>query len=100
MRVLARPDRHALALAAQSLADYIACRAFITQHGRVYPITNKAGAVVAFKPYPEVKLANQHLADFHKLAAKFGLTPSDRRSLAVETETASDSSRAKFFATA
>jgi len=62
----------------ESYALYKDCIEYIHAHGSSYTIEDEAGNPKAFRSYPQVGQANQHLINIRSFASEFGFTPSSR----------------------
>jgi P27 family predicted phage terminase small subunit len=83
MGVLALPDRQALALACDALAEHRAARAVVEREGATYPATTESGATL-HRVRPEVGIAADAWRRALRGLSEFGLTPASRGRIDVE----------------
>ncbi len=76
-------DGHVLARYCQLWSRWRAAELFIKQHGDTYPIKNSQGQVIAFKAFPQTKIAQQLAEALLRLEQQIGLTPSVRSRITV-----------------
>jgi P27 family predicted phage terminase small subunit len=76
--VLARVDRDALAAYCKCYARWKAAELFLDEHGQVYPIRGKDGAIRYMQPFPQVAIARSELQVLQRYQQEFGMTPSAR----------------------
>lgn len=85
MQVLTEADLDAAAMLCQELATYADLIHVIATEGRTYTAPTRQGGFVV-RPRPEVAMANAAVANFTRLADRFGLDPQARSRLQVEAE--------------
>lgn len=85
----------------ESLARYVVLRdqwltavKFVNDHGQTYPVREKAqiiegvempGRVVGIQAYPQTYLVSKLSADLARIEASFGMSPSARASIGMQT---------------
>ena len=86
MGLLSDTDRAVLARYAVMSAELVECEEWIETKGRSFPIFNKNGDAVNFKPWPEVRIMATLREQLLRIEGKFGLNPSARADLSVPEE--------------
>ena len=86
MGVLSLVDAHALARYCALWARWRRVEQFIEQHGEVFPIKDEEGRVRYLQQFPQVGVANKLATQLTRLEQEFGMTPSARTRIRVETE--------------
>jgi len=85
MGVLTKADGSAIARYCKLLVRWVDNTAFLEKYGETYPIKDKDGSIKCMMPFPQVAIVNQLSNQILRLEQEFGLTPSSRASLNVET---------------
>lgn len=85
MGVLCTIDAVALGRYCENLAKWIAAHEFVEKHGTVYPVKDKDGNLVEMKPLPQFNAMLRLDERLSRAEAVFGMTPSARASLAIDT---------------
>lgn len=85
MNVLCTIDAVALGRYCENLAKWIAAHEFVEKHGTVYPVKDKDGNLVEMKPMPQFTAMLRLDERLSRSEAAFGMTPSARASLAMDT---------------
>lgn len=79
-------DGQAFALACQSYGIYVECEKKLMEHGRVMVIARENGDYEQQRP--EVSIGNNALKNFKSFCSEFGLTPSARAGIEINTDDA------------
>ena len=90
VRVMTRADVEALARYCDTYEWWLATRAKLRAEGDTYPILNDGGEVKYIAQRPEVAIAHKLAQQLRQLEQDFGLNPSARSSLNVETQKPTD----------
>lgn len=77
MGVLTRPDRVALALLCEALADSVRARQQVNEEGSTYETTNEHGGRMVRK-HPAVEVGGEAVRFAKVMLGEFGLTPAAR----------------------
>lgn len=76
-------------------SEYLKAIEFLDKNGLVYPRHDDSGRVTGLAKYPHVNISHEAAMMCHRIAGKFGFTPSDRTGLTV-TEQQEDDPFQKF----
>ena len=98
VKVMTRADVEALARYCDTYEWWLATRAKLRAEGDTYPILNDGGQVKYIAQRPEVSIAHKLAQHLRQLEQDFGLNPSARTSLNVETTQQETSDDAQMFA--
>lgn len=98
VKVMTRADVEALARYCDTYEWWLATRAKLRKDGDTYPILNDGGEVKYIAQRPEVSIAHKLSQQLRQLEQDFGLNPSARTSLNVETTQQETSDDAQMFA--
>ena len=98
VKVMTRADIEALARYCDTYEWWLATRAKLKAEGDTYPILNDGGQVKYIAQRPEVSIAHKLAQQLRQLEQDFGLNPSARTSLNVETTQQETSDDAQMFA--
>jgi P27 family predicted phage terminase small subunit len=98
VKVMTRADVEALARYCDTYEWWLATRAKLRTEGDTYPILNDGGQVKYIAQRPEVSIAHKLAQQLRQLEQDFGLNPSARTSLNVETTQQETSDDAQMFA--
>lgn len=98
VKVMTRADVEALARYCDTYEWWLATRAKLRTEGDTYPILNDGGQVKYIAQRPEVSIAHKLSQQLRQLEQDFGLNPSARTSLNVETTQQETSDDAQMFA--
>lgn len=98
VKVMTRADVEALARYCDTYEWWLATRAKLRAEGDTYPILNDGGQVKYIAQRPEVSIAHKLAQQLRQLEQDFGLNPSARTSLNVETTQQETSDDAQMFA--
>ena len=98
VKVMTRADVEALARYCDTYEWWLATRAKLRAEGDTYPILNDGGQVKYIAQRPEVSIAHKLSQQLRQLEQDFGLNPSARTSLNVETTQQETSDDAQMFA--
>lgn len=85
VRVMTRADVEALARYCDTYEWWLATREKLRKEGDTYPILNDKGDIKYIAQRPEVSIAHKLAVQLRQLEQDFGLNPSARASLNVET---------------
>ncbi len=85
MGVLTKADGNALARYAVMFCQWRQAQEFITKNGPIFPIRSGTGVTKGFGQFPQVSIAARLSAALLKIEAEFGLTPSSRARIDVNT---------------
>lgn len=86
VKVMTKADVEALARYCDTWEWWLAVRAKLKAEGDTYPILNDGGQVKYVAQRPEVSIAHKLAVQLRQLEQDFGLNPSARTSLNVQTE--------------
>ena len=86
VKVMTRADVEALARYCDTWEWWLAVRKVLREQGDTYPILNDGGQVKYVAQRPEVSIAHKLAQQMRQLEQDFGLNPSARTSLNVQTE--------------
>lgn len=86
VKVMTRADVEALARYCDTYEWWLATRKILREQGDTYPILNDGGQVKYVAQRPEVSIAHKLAQQMRQLEQDFGLNPSARTSLNVQTE--------------
>ena len=86
VKVMTRADVEALARYCDTYEWWLAVRKVLREQGDTYPILNDGGQVKYVAQRPEVSIAHKLAQQMRQLEQDFGLNPSARTSLNVQTE--------------
>lgn len=86
VKVMTRADVEALARYCDTYEWWLATRKVLREQGDTYPILNDGGQVKYVAQRPEVSIAHKLAQQMRQLEQDFGLNPSARTSLNVQTE--------------
>lgn len=86
VKVMTRADVEALARYCDTYEWWLATRVKLKKEGDTYPILNDKGEVKYIAQRPEVSIAHKLAVQLRQLEQDFGLNPSARTSLNVQTE--------------
>ena len=98
VKVMTRADVEALARYCDTYEWWLATRAKLRAEGDTYPIVNDGGQVKYIAQRPEVSIAHKLAQQLRQLEQDFGLNPSARTSLNVQTTQQDTSDDAQMFA--
>ncbi len=98
VKVMTRADIEALARYCDTYEWWLATRAKLKADGDTYPILNDKGEVKYIAQRPEVSIAHKLAVQLRQLEQDFGMNPSARTSLNVETTQQETSDDASMFA--
>lgn len=98
VKVMTRADIEALARYCDTYEWWLATREKLKAEGDTYPILNDGGQVKYIAQRPEVSIAHKLAQQLRQLEQDFGLNPSARTSLNVETTQQETSDDAQMFA--
>lgn len=85
MKVLTRIDGNALTRYCQLWARWKKAELFIQKNGEVYPLKDESGRIKCLMPFPQVSIASKLAQQLTRLEQEFGLTPSARTRINIET---------------
>ena len=88
--VMTQVDGGAFRRYCELFALYEELQEFLRKSGHAHPTKNRKGEVTGVKAYPQVRLAVQVSEHLLRLEQHFGLTPSARASLAIDSRTRDD----------
>jgi len=97
MNVLTVVDSHALQILCETYCRWKDAEEKIRTHGTVFPIKNDDGSVKYLQQSPFVGQANQAAKLLQSLLREFGMTPSARASIHVNTGTIEETNAKRFF---
>jgi P27 family predicted phage terminase small subunit len=82
--MLTKIDMASLSGYCQAYARWKQAEEFIDKHGTVYPVNQETNII--FKQFPQVNVAKTYLQQMRLFCSEFGLTPSSRSRLNVDTK--------------
>jgi P27 family predicted phage terminase small subunit len=97
MGVLTGADCDALAMYCQSLAKLEEYEIYIAENGSTYTTLNTLGEIQSIRPRPEATMAKEMTKMVSTLGQQFGLTPSSRAHLHVESSGTKQCDKLQFF---
>ena len=83
MGLLTNVDVSELARYCKTHSEYLKAVEFLDKHGLVYPRRDADGNTTSLVKYPHINIAHEAAMICHRIASKFGFTPSDRTGLTV-----------------
>ena len=99
MGVLFKIDGDAVARYCEAWADYEIAKEWLHEKGQYYPLKDNEGRIKCFQQWPQVGIANHAAEQMNKIAAQFGMTPSARAGLTVDTgKNKGGKDKSRFFA--
>jgi P27 family predicted phage terminase small subunit len=97
MGVMTGADCDALAMYCQTLAKLEEYEKLIEEQGSVYYLHDKLGDIRAIRARPEATMAKEMTAMASRLGQQFGLTPSSRAHLHVDSPSGKKTDKLQFF---
>lgn len=97
MGVLTRIDANALSRYCRLWSRWRKAEAFIQERGDMYPLKDDAGKVKCFQQWPQVAIATKLAAQLTRLEQEFGMTPSARTRIQIQTPLVPNSDKSRFF---
>lgn len=85
MGTLAKSDAQAIARYCDQVVRWVAAAEFLKKYGETYPLKDDKGKVRCFQQFPQVGIVNKLSVSILRLEQEFGLTPSSRARLKVDT---------------
>lgn len=86
MGVGRQPDSRILQRYCVEFVLYCKACEFVKQYGVSYPVKDEKGTIKAFAQFPQVGEMHKRAATLLRIEQEFGLTPSSRARLKVESE--------------
>ena len=85
MGILYRIDGDAVARYCEAWAEWCEAQEWIHEKGLYYPLKDDHGNIKCFQQWPQVGIANHSAEMMNKIGAQFGMTPSSRAGLSVDS---------------